>query len=106
MTCAEYNIQNVTKKLSDEDNETLKLLQEKDARRCPGPNCYLVITKDGGCDSMNCIGCGMHFLWDSAVSAVPGARKATGGVYNIYDSSPDMPCEVDALEQAGSGGKR
>jgi hypothetical protein len=64
VTCAEHAAKQVDKKLSDPEKETLKLMQTKDGKRCP--NCYLVIEKDGGCDSMFCIGCKKYFNWATA----------------------------------------
>jgi hypothetical protein len=50
ITCAERTAKQVDEMMSDQEKNTLKLMQSKDAKRCP--NCQLVIEKDGGCDSM------------------------------------------------------
>jgi hypothetical protein len=50
--------------MTDMEKETLELMQTKDGKRCP--NCYLVIEKDGGCDSMFCTGCHKYFNWATA----------------------------------------
>jgi hypothetical protein len=57
ITCAERTAKQVDEKMSDQEKDTLKLMQSKDAKRCP--NCQLVIEKDGGCDSM------VSFCWDT-----------------------------------------
>jgi hypothetical protein len=64
VTCAEHAAKQVDDKMSDPEKETLKLMQTKDGKRCP--NCYLVIEKEGGCDSMFCIGCKKYFNWATA----------------------------------------
>jgi hypothetical protein len=64
ITCAERAAKHVDEKMSDPEKDTLKLMQTKDAKRCP--NCQLVIEKDGGCNSMFCIGCQKFFNWATA----------------------------------------
>jgi hypothetical protein len=64
VTCAEHAAKQVNEKMSDPEKDTLKLMQTKDGKRCP--NCYLVIEKDGGCDSMYCLGCKKYFNWATA----------------------------------------
>ncbi|KAG9202463.1 hypothetical protein G6514_004439 [Epicoccum nigrum] len=99
-TCAEIHAAAATAQISDAEKDTLALMQEKDARRCP--NCQLVIEKDGGCSSMRCGGCEKFFNWEEAASAVPGARKSEpqtafqGGLYTPHATV----CEVDGLERA------
>ncbi|KAF2119869.1 hypothetical protein BDV96DRAFT_628485 [Lophiotrema nucula] len=74
ITCADYAARHVHQKMSDPEKETLKIMQEKDGKRCP--NCFIVIEKDGGCDSMYCFGCKTYFNWAMAASAVPGKGQA------------------------------
>jgi hypothetical protein len=64
LTCAEFASKDVDEKMSDPEKDTLKLMQTKDGKRCP--NCFLVIVKDGGCDSMYCLGCQKYFNWATA----------------------------------------
>lgn len=64
LTCAEHVAKYVDEKMTDPEKDTLKLMQTKDGKRCP--NCQLVIEKDGGCDSMFCIGCQKYFNWATA----------------------------------------
>lgn len=64
LTCAEHGVKHVDEQMTDTEKETLKLMQTKDGKRCP--NCYLVIEKDGGCDSMFCTGCHKYFNWATA----------------------------------------
>lgn len=64
LTCAEYAATSVDKQMSDEEKDTLKIMQDRDGKRCP--NCALVIEKDGGCDSMFCAGCNKYFNWATA----------------------------------------
>jgi hypothetical protein len=45
------------------------LMQTKDGKRCP--NCFLVIEKDGGCNSMFCTGCQKYFNWATAGKIYP-----------------------------------
>ncbi|OAL56203.1 hypothetical protein IQ07DRAFT_581582 [Pyrenochaeta sp. DS3sAY3a] len=97
LTCAEYSAQHVNEQMSDLEKDTLKLMQTKDGKRCP--NCQLVIEKDGGCDSMYCIGCHKYFNWASAASAVPGAKKAQPIIHDApYWVNPTVgTCEADDL---------
>lgn len=98
-TCAEVSATAVTAHMSDEEMETLRLMQARDGKRCP--NCQLVIEKDGGCPSMFCPGCKKTFDWESAASAVPGAKKAlpakNGQAY--WQRPGGMVCEVDGFER-------
>jgi hypothetical protein len=64
LTCTERAAQHVDEKMTGSEKETLQLMQAKDAKRCP--NCQLVIEKDGGCNSMHCIGCQKYFNWATA----------------------------------------
>jgi hypothetical protein len=64
LTCSEHAAKHVDEKMSDPEKDTLKLMQTKNGKRCP--NCYLVIEKDGGCDSMHCVGCHKYFNWATA----------------------------------------
>ncbi|KAF2124755.1 hypothetical protein P153DRAFT_370666 [Dothidotthia symphoricarpi CBS 119687] len=101
-TCAEYAAANVDAQMSAPEKETLRLLQEKDGKRCP--NCQLVIEKDGGCDSMLCPGCQTFFNWTTAASVVPGSTKAVSAT--LYPNGPyvrtpqngPVVCEMDRLE--------
>ncbi|KAH7407035.1 hypothetical protein DE146DRAFT_676302 [Phaeosphaeria sp. MPI-PUGE-AT-0046c] len=101
LTCAEHAAKHVDEKMTDPEKDTLKLMQKKDGKRCP--NCQLVIEKDGGCDSMFCIGCQKYFNWATAASAVPGAKKAEPVVANdpYWHRPPGEPvvCEMDALQR-------
>ncbi|KAI4623285.1 hypothetical protein J4E83_004678 [Alternaria metachromatica] len=98
VTCAEYAAKHVDEKMSDAEKETLKLMQGKDGKRCP--NCQLVIEKDGGCDSMFCVGCHKYFNWASAASALTGAKKAEAPYirdmpYWLHDGM--VVCEMDGI---------
>lgn len=96
-TCAEYAARHVNEKMTDKEKETLKIMQEKDGKRCP--NCYMVIEKDGGCDSMYCMGCRTYFNWATAASAVPGA-KAAAPMHSGFGFAGPVGCELDNLAQA------
>ncbi|ORY13353.1 hypothetical protein BCR34DRAFT_465364, partial [Clohesyomyces aquaticus] len=74
LTCAEYGARHIQAAMTKPELETLELMQSKDGKRCP--NCYMVIEKDGGCDSMYCMGCRTYFNWATAASAVPGSKPA------------------------------
>jgi hypothetical protein len=63
-TCAEYGAKKFEKLMTDVDKEALQLMQTKDGKRCP--NCWLVIEKDGGCNSIYCPGCHKYFNWATA----------------------------------------
>jgi hypothetical protein len=119
LTCTERKAQHVNEKMSAPEKETLELMQAKDAKRCP--NCQLVIEKDGGCNSMLCIGCQKYFNWATAgkkprsmngrviisntirtASAVLGAKKAEPFTHidpYMHHSGP-VVCELDALQGA------
>jgi hypothetical protein len=64
LTCSEYAVKHLHEQMSDPEKDTLTLMQTKDGKRCP--NCFLVIEKDGGCNSMFCIGCQKYFNWETA----------------------------------------
>ncbi|CAA9960904.1 RING-U-box [Pyrenophora teres f. maculata] len=104
LTCPEYAAKHVNEKMSDTEKETLELMQSKDGRRCP--NCQLVIVKDGGCDSMLCVGCYKYFNWATAASAVSGAKKAQvpliHGIPHWQDPEPAVTCEMDGLLASGN----
>lgn len=95
LTCADYGARHINAQMTTPEKETLKLMQEKDGKRCP--NCWIVIEKDGGCDSMYCWSCKTYFNWNWAASAVPGSKPAVtmptgwGGPVNVV-------CEMDALD--------
>jgi hypothetical protein len=119
LTCAEHASKHVDEQMSDPEKDTLVLMQGKDGKRCP--NCFLVIEKDGGCDSMFCIGCHKYFNWATAgklpltwccghrveelilwtASAVPGAKKAQPILHNdpFWMPNGDVVCEMDALQK-------
>jgi hypothetical protein len=100
ITCAEQATKHITDLISDTERETLKMMQEKDARRCP--NCFIVVVKDGGCDSMYCEGCHKFFNWLTAPSVVPGTMKARPFFSDDpYAPLPDetLMCEADAIAQ-------
>lgn len=98
LTCAEYAAKHIDEKMTDPEKDTLKLMQTKDGKRCP--NCFLVIEKDGGCDSMFCLGCNKYFNWATAASAIPGSNKAQpvahGNPFWRHNDGP-VVCELDAL---------
>lgn len=91
LTCAEYGARHINAAMTSPENRTLELMQHRDGRRCP--NCFLVIEKDGGCNSMYCEGCKTYFDWAMAASAVPGSKlrvEEDGG-------RGAMICEMEAL---------
>lgn len=99
-TCAERAAAHIDAKMTDPEKETLKLMQERDGKRCP--NCYLVIEKDGGCSTVFCMGCHTFFNWATAASVVPGANKALPAAYGnkqLWDvpGSEAVKCEADVL---------
>ena len=100
-TCAEVHAAAATAQISEEERDTLALMQKVDARRCT--NCQLVILKDGGCPSMECGGCGKKFNWEEAASVVPGVRKPEP--QTAFQSGLFMwavtGCEADGLERTG-----
>ncbi|KAF1914514.1 hypothetical protein BDU57DRAFT_588804 [Ampelomyces quisqualis] len=105
VTCTEYAAKKVDVKMSDLEKETLELIQRDNGKRCP--NCYLVIVKEGGCDSMYCRGCRKYFNWTTAASAVPGARKAQpykhgNPRWTLPPNVPPVICEMDAMQMAGT----
>lgn len=63
-TCTEHGAKKVEELMTDVEKETLKLMQTKDGKRCP--HCYIVIEKEGGCNSMFCSGCQKYFNWATA----------------------------------------
>lgn len=77
-TCAEQAAQHIVDQMTDPEKDTLKLMQTRGGKRCP--NCFLVIEKDGGCDSMFCTGCQKFFNWATAGELVPiyikGAKES------------------------------
>lgn len=89
--------------MTDQEKDTLKIMQDKDGKRCP--NCFMVIEKDGGCDSMFCLGCKTYFNWATAASAVPGAHKAVqvnlNQPYWAHQGHVPLVCEMDAIEARG-----
>jgi hypothetical protein len=91
LTCAEYAARHVNDKMTEPERDTLKLMQTKDGKRCP--NCFIVIEKDGGCDSMYCEGCRTYFNWATAASAVPGSKS--NAPVPIYGQSGPVVCEID-----------
>lgn len=104
-TCAEVRAVALMMQISDPEKETLALMQSRDAKRCP--NCQLVIEKDGGCPSMFCTGCHKHFHWDTAASAVPGAKKAlpVGIDGQAFWQAPHLAaCEADGGTRTQQGG--
>jgi hypothetical protein len=97
LTCAEYGMRHINEMMTDEEMETLKMLQEKDGKRCP--NCHIVIEKDGGCNSMHCSGCNKYFDWATAASVVPGSKKVAEPVYYPgWGLVGPSVCEVDAVK--------
>ncbi|KAF2714886.1 hypothetical protein K504DRAFT_457072 [Pleomassaria siparia CBS 279.74] len=95
-SCEERAAKRLEEEMTTPEKETLKLMETKNAKRCP--NCYLVIEKDGGCDSMRCVGCSMYFNWALAASVAPGAKP-----YPMPQGLPgSMPvvCEMDRLKTA------
>ncbi len=100
VTCAEHAAKQVDEKMSDPEKETLELMQSKDGKRCP--NCHLVIEKDGGCDSMFCMGCKKYFNWTTAASAVLGAKKPQPYIHDMpyWSGRADLPCEMDGILKA------
>lgn len=106
LTCSEYAARHVNALMTDPEKQTLGFMQEKNGKRCP--NCYMVIEKDGGCDSMYCMGCRTYFDWGAAASAIPGGGKVQGPVgENGQWSAPGMAvtCEADAIvEKKNKGG--
>jgi hypothetical protein len=97
-TCAEYAARHVNAAMTSPEKRTLDFMQQKDARRCP--NCFLVIEKDGGCNSMFCEGCKTFFDWSLAASAVPGKNPAAP-TYNLFGQPVNQGCEEDALALQG-----
>lgn len=98
-TCAEIRAAALSAQITDPEKETLHLMQSKDGKRCP--NCQLVIEKDGGCASMFCPGCKKYFNWETAASAVLGAKKAlpVAGGEGYWLMAGSVVCEVDGLEE-------
>ncbi|KAF2650633.1 hypothetical protein K491DRAFT_697092 [Lophiostoma macrostomum CBS 122681] len=95
-TCAEYAARHVNATMTSPEKRTLDFMQTRDAKRCP--NCFLVIEKDGGCNSMFCEGCKTFFDWAHAASAVPGSYSATGP-HELMGHLVNLPCEEDALQE-------
>ncbi|KAL5116119.1 hypothetical protein ACEQ8H_006015 [Pleosporales sp. CAS-2024a] len=102
LTCFEHRATTVDDMMSDTEKETLQLMQTKDGKRCP--NCYLVIEKAGGCDSMLCGGCHKYFNWATAASAILGAKKAEPWTHeDPYMHTADavsIVCEMDAVQKS------
>ncbi|KAF2033957.1 hypothetical protein EK21DRAFT_57213 [Setomelanomma holmii] len=99
LTCAEYKSRQIDEQMSDPEKDTLKLMQTKDGKRCP--NCLLVIEKDGGCDSMYCLGCRKYFNWQAAAPAVLGAKKPEPWIQNnLWFNPGSAVCEMDAMQNA------
>lgn len=99
ISCADHAAKHINEQMTTSEKETLKLMQTKDGKRCP--NCYIVIEKDGGCDSMYCIGCKTYFNWQLAASAVLGTIPAAMP-QTMYGAS--VVCEVDAMKAKGVAG--
>ncbi|KAF9695430.1 hypothetical protein EKO04_006519 [Ascochyta lentis] len=97
-TCAEVSAVAMNAQMSDPEKETLQLMQSRDGKRCP--NCQLIIEKDGGCPSMLCPSCKKYFNWETAASAVPGAKKALPVLsgHGYWQMPGTVVCEVDRLE--------
>jgi hypothetical protein len=93
ISCADHAAKHINEQMTTSEKETLKFMQTKDGKRCP--NCYIVIEKDGGCDSMYCMGCKTYFNWQLAASAVPGAIPAVMP-QALYGAS--VVCEIDAIK--------
>lgn len=94
LTCSEYAARHVNAQMTDPEKDTLKIMQEKDGKRCP--NCFIVIEKDGGCDSVYCMGCRTYFDWSTAARAVPGRKKVVPTEHlPIWER--EVVCEADAL---------
>lgn len=91
-SCADYAARHVNEQMTTPEKETLDFMQTKDGKRCP--NCYLVIEKDGGCDSMFCTGCKKFFNWSTASSAVPGSKPIEPPIM-IWGQT--LGCEIDGL---------
>ncbi|KAF1995708.1 hypothetical protein P154DRAFT_526121 [Amniculicola lignicola CBS 123094] len=100
-TCAEYAARHINEAMTNTEKETLELMQTKDGKRCP--NCFLVIEKDGGCDSMWCAGCKTYFNWATAASAIPGkGGPPVVAMHNHFGVTYQIPqvCEMEAMEAA------
>ncbi|KAF2466456.1 uncharacterized protein BDR25DRAFT_306240 [Lindgomyces ingoldianus] len=99
LTCAEHAARHVQEKMTAPEIETLEIMQAKDGKRCP--NCFMVIEKDGGCDSMYCMGCRTYFNWATAASAVPGkgTKVVPPDVFGL--GGQPVVCEMDKLEGKG-----
>ena len=91
LTCAEHASKHINDQMSDPEKDTLKLMQEKDGKRCP--NCYLVIEKDGGCDSMFCLGCQKYFNWTTA-----GNNAQLFPKYLRITNTPNSVCDPRSQE--------
>ncbi|KAF2876262.1 hypothetical protein BDV95DRAFT_602266 [Massariosphaeria phaeospora] len=52
----------------EEEQRTLEEMASAGAKRCP--RCMLILVKQGGCDSMDCGGCGLQFFWPEAEAVV------------------------------------
>ncbi|KAF2864989.1 hypothetical protein BDV95DRAFT_587976 [Massariosphaeria phaeospora] len=99
VTCSEFSAARVDKGMTDPEKATLQIMQERDGKRCP--NCHMVIEKDGGCDSMYCMGCRTYFNWATAASAVLGAKPAMPQAEVDYQMR--RGCEVDNLAALAAG---
>lgn len=95
VTCSEHGAKLVEELMTDVEKETLKLMQTKDGKRCP--NCYLVIEKDGGCDSMFCSGCQKYFNWATAGKIYPIA-----GLYALLTRNKHLQYLVQRRPRPGS----
>lgn len=105
LTCSERAAKEMNATMTDTEKETLQLMQEKDGKRCP--NCQLVIEKDGGCDSMYCMGCKKYFNWQAAASAVLGEKRALPMPHpNMYwqVENGTVVCEEDDIAEREKNG--
>ncbi|USP80197.1 hypothetical protein yc1106_07471 [Curvularia clavata] len=88
----------INDEMSDVEKHTLKIMQSKDAKRCP--HCQMVVEKDGGCNSMFCGGCHKYFNWASAASAIAGAKKPEVHFIRTlphYTNYGPYTCEADGV---------
>ncbi|KAF8849347.1 hypothetical protein BDZ45DRAFT_604509 [Acephala macrosclerotiorum] len=61
-TCNEYDYRkDPSKKLEEEKASRIEI--KESSKPCPGPNCKVNITRNGGCDHMKCTRCKYEFCW-------------------------------------------
>jgi hypothetical protein len=87
--CTKPFLLNAEAELSDEGGWGSDEWIQKNSRPCP--NCFVPITKNGGCDRMKCTSCGTGFWWNEARTPFGNAQD---GAFDPFAQYKDRPLSI------------